>query len=101
MLFDKLDSAPELYTISKWGYRTSEGPEWVEDQRTVRVDPDNLPTVLTDCGWEESPLAVVLGHEFAHAATGIEDEGPGRMSNVNLNENLIRSQMGLPARRRY
>ena len=39
-------------------------------------------------------LQRIFAHELGHAAMGNLDNGPGRMNNVNWNENLVMRQLG-------
>jgi hypothetical protein len=39
-------------------------------------------------------LRRIFAHELGHAAMGNRDNGPGRMNNVNWNENVIMRQLG-------
>jgi len=36
----------------------------------------------------------IIAHELGHAAMGTRDDGPGRMNNVNANENVVMRQLG-------
>jgi hypothetical protein len=38
--------------------------------------------------------ARILAHELGHAAMGAKDNGPGKMNNVNANENVVMRQLG-------
>ena len=67
----------------------------------ISVGPNFHPYVSTQCGPEQASTAIMLGHEIGHAATGASDNGPDSMSNVNLNENPIRLELGLPLRTAY
>jgi hypothetical protein len=39
-------------------------------------------------------LERIFAHELGHAAMGNLDNGPGRMNNVNWNENPVMRQLG-------
>jgi hypothetical protein len=39
-------------------------------------------------------LERIFAHELGHAAMGNLDNGPGRMNNVNWNENTVMRQLG-------
>ena len=39
-------------------------------------------------------LERIFAHELGHAAMGNRDNGPGRMNNVNWNENPVMRQLG-------
>ena len=67
---------------------------------TVYMDPNNGPTIPEATGLEPPALEIVLGHELGHA-TGTHDDGPGKMNNVNLNENPLRAELGYPLRTEY
>ncbi len=67
---------------------------------TVYVDPCNRLKLPTTNGMQPTDLEIVLGHELGHAR-GQRDDGPGRMNNVNVNENPVRRDLGYPARTSY
>ena len=67
---------------------------------TVYVDPCKKVLLPTTKGMKPTPLEVVLGHELGHAR-GTHDDGPGKMNNVNRNENPIRRDLGYPPRTSY
>jgi RHS repeat-associated protein len=67
---------------------------------TVYVDPCNRIMLRTTNGLQPTDLAIVLAHELGHAR-GWTDDGPGRMTNVNVNENRVRSDLGYPQRTTY
>jgi RHS repeat-associated protein len=101
-LIDDLVMSPFDYTITN---NRNGDAYFSPSTRTISVDPNFHPDTLVDTGLipslQPAPTAAILGHEIGHAATGIKDTGPGRMDNVNANENPIRQQLGLPPRLAY
>jgi hypothetical protein len=67
----------------------------------IYIDPEFHPNTATTAGRKDASTERVLAHEIGHAATGIEDTGPGRMDNVIANENPIVTELGLGARIYY
>ncbi|HTM39199.1 MAG TPA: RHS repeat-associated core domain-containing protein [Terriglobales bacterium] len=101
-LINTLENSPTLYLITNLQDGTS---FYDPNTNIISVDPNFHPEVAVDngktCSVERAPTNAVLGHEIGHAATGIHDDGPGNMNNVNANENQIRRQLGLPLRLSY
>jgi hypothetical protein len=98
-----LENSPLLYTITNNPLVPNDAYYDYPYSTLISVDPNFHPDISVNsaCGRERSSTAVILAHEIAHAATGVLDKGPGRMSNVNWNENMIRPQLGLPLRTAY
>jgi len=70
---------------------------------TISIDPNFHPPTSVDtgnnaCTSQPAPTDAIMGHEIGHAATGVQDDGPGDMNNVDQNENPIRQQLGEPPR---
>ena len=61
----------------------------------IFLDPNYHPEIETSAGWQQASLQRVIAHELGHTL-GTDDDGPGRMNNVNLNENPIATQLGEP-----
>ncbi|MBI4744936.1 MAG: hypothetical protein HY776_09020 [Actinobacteria bacterium] len=59
------------------------------------------PYTETTAGLQPASTEAILGHKIGHVATGVGDEGQGRMNNVNQNENPIRRELGEPERTAY
>lgn len=94
-----LERLPETYTITT---AESAGSAFYEgSKRTVRMDPGFSPLIYTEEGVVRADPVTILGHEIGHAATKIWDDGPGRMNNINKNENPIREQLQMPRRTKY
>jgi RHS repeat-associated protein len=103
---DPLEKSPDLYLIkpiTQDAYYCPAGstsPVCIGEDRTVFIDPFNNIFLPTTAGMQETPKAVVLGHELGHAR-GERDNGPGAMNNVNRFENPLRRALGLPERTDY
>ena len=67
----------------------------------INIDPSAHPMIRTTAGKIPATTARIIGHEFGHAVFGISDADPGRMNNVNLNENPIMLELGEPVRTHY
>lgn len=94
-----LEQFPETYTITT---TDAEGTAFYEgSRRTIRIDPGFSPLIHTEKGIMRADPVTILGHEIGHAATKIWDDGPGKMNNINKNENPIREQLRLPRRTKY
>jgi len=65
----------------------------------INIDPTYHPEIQTSQGRQLASTQRIIAHELGHAVTGIHDDGPGRMNNVNQNENPIATQLGEPYRR--
>jgi len=97
-LFDRMDLDKATYKIVE-GNR---GEAYYDPAtKTIVVDPNFHPSIDTTNGPYSSPTDRILGHEMGHAATGVGDTGPGRMNNVNMNENPIAIELGEPPRTKY
>jgi hypothetical protein len=59
------------------------------------IDPTYHPLLEMNIGWIPASLQRAIGHELGHTL-GTDDDGPGQMNNVNLNENPIATQLGEP-----
>jgi hypothetical protein len=94
-----LEQRPETYTITT---TDAGGSAFYEGSRkTIRIDPGFSPLIYTEQGIMRADPVTILGHEIGHAATKTWDDGPGRMNNINKNENPIREQLNLPRRTKY
>jgi RHS repeat-associated protein len=108
LMCDALEKSPDLYQIkpiTNDAFYCPPGagatdPVCVGEDRTAFVDPFNNIFLPTTAGMQETPKAVVLGHELGHAR-GELDDGPGAMNNVNRFENPVRRALGLPERTDY
>ncbi|MDP3019170.1 MAG: RHS repeat-associated core domain-containing protein, partial [Methylococcaceae bacterium] len=105
-LCEILENSPDTYLITnKFPYKIPgfkpDKAFYHEVSKTIIVDPTYHPRLTTNEGPQRAPTESILGHEIGHAATGIEDDGPNRMNNVNANENPIRQELGLPSRTNY
>ncbi|WP_305888622.1 RHS repeat-associated core domain-containing protein [Methylomonas subterranea] len=105
-LCETLENSPDTYLITnKFPYKIPgfkpDKTFYHEVSKTITVDPTYHPRVNTTEGSQPAPTESILGHEIGHAATGIEDDGPNRMNNVNANKNPIRQELGLPSRTKY
>lgn len=103
-LCEKLEKSPDKYTITNktnnpfiGDVRATYSPYF----KTIVVDPNFHPRLNTEAGTQPAATEINLGHELGHAATGIEDTGPGNMDNVNANENPIRQELHYPNRTTY
>jgi hypothetical protein len=67
----------------------------------IALDPFAYREVATLAGWKQASLERLLAHEMGHAATNVHDSGPGKMDNVNLNENPVVRELGLRERTAY
>jgi RHS repeat-associated protein len=65
----------------------------------INIDPTYHPEIQTSQGPQNASTLRIIAHELGHAVTGTHDDGPGRMNNVNANENPIATQSGEPYRR--
>jgi hypothetical protein len=59
------------------------------------IDPNCHPQVDMNIGQVPASLERAIAHELGHTL-GTGDDGPGKMNNVNLNENPISTQLGEP-----
>jgi RHS repeat-associated protein len=84
-LLKKLHNDPQIYLIH--GKAGQYGPAY-QLGRDVFVDPCFQPMIQTDKGLKPASTTRILAHELGHL-TGIKDDGPGRMNNVNTWENPI------------
>jgi RHS repeat-associated protein len=94
----KLEDSPNYYFITP-NTPAGHSAEW-DRKDTIYLDPNYHPSVETTMGPQEAQTPAILGHELGHAA-GAEDNGPGKMNNINQNENPIREELGYPARTRF
>ena len=67
----------------------------------IFIDPNRLPTVMTDDGPKRASTARILGHELGHTVMKDRDDGPNKMNNINKNENPIVVELGESPRTRY
>ncbi|MEI2456428.1 RHS repeat-associated core domain-containing protein [Lysobacter firmicutimachus] len=101
-----LEKSPLIYEIRAVHHDAyyclpgNNAPKCHGNERTIYIDPNNNLKLPTANGLQVAPKAVVLGHEFGHAA-GTLDDGPNQMNNVINHENKIRQQLNLPARTSY
>jgi len=81
--------SPKVIVLNCHGVNESDlgGPE-------VDIDPTSHPTIMTTNGTLPATTHRILPHELGHAVTGTDDTGPGRLDNVNQNENPISRQLG-------
>jgi hypothetical protein len=59
------------------------------------IDPNYHPQLDMNIGPAPASLEWAIAHELGHTL-GTRDDGPGKMNNVNLNENPISTQLGEP-----
>ena len=80
----------------------SKDPRCHGKRNAVFIDAHNSIMLRTTCGYQPTPLSVIIGHELGHA-DGTDDDGIDglKMNNVNKNENPIRRELGLPERTQY
>jgi RHS repeat-associated protein len=64
-------------------------------------DPMAKPLMNTTLGLQPASLEAQMAHELGHLATKVRDTGPGRMDNINMNENPVRKALGEPLRVTY
>jgi hypothetical protein len=106
LLCDALEKSPDLYLIKPitqdafYCPAGSTAAVCAGEDRTVFIDPFNNIHLPTTAGMQETPKAVVLGHELGHAR-GERDDGPDAMNNVKRFENPVRRALGLPERTDY
>jgi hypothetical protein len=67
----------------------------------VYIDPSFHPVIQTTSGPIPATTQRIIAHELGHAVFSMADTGPGRMINVNINENPIMNSLGQPSRTRY
>ena len=65
------------------------------------IDPTFSPCMYTTAGIVRGSLERGIGHELGHLVFGVGDDGPGRMNNVNQNENPVANDLGQPSRTKY
>jgi len=99
-LISALENSPILYTITN-NPLTPNNAYYDPNNYLISVDPNFHPDISNQCGNEKASTTSILAHEIGHAATGALDNGPDSMSNINLNENPIRLELGLPLRTAY
>jgi RHS repeat-associated protein len=101
-LINKLEASLTPYIITN----DQNGNAYFDPNTSIiSIDPNFHPMTQVDtgnsCAVQPAPTDAILGHELGHAATRINDDGPGKMNNVNANENPIRRQLGIPIRLTY
>ncbi|WP_250624910.1 RHS repeat-associated core domain-containing protein [Pinirhizobacter soli] len=64
-------------------------------------DPTAKPLMNTTLGLQPASLEAQMAHELGHLSTKVRDIGPGRMDNINMNENPVRKALGEPLRVTY
>jgi hypothetical protein len=65
------------------------------------VDPDSHVPIPTANGRIFASLTRIIAHELGHSLMCDDDDGPGRMNNVNKNENPVVNALGQPSRTSY
>lgn len=68
---------------------------------TINIRDANNHYLETTKGWLKGQRVPILAHELGHVFSRINDEGPEKILNVNLNENPIRKELGYPLRTQY
>jgi RHS repeat-associated protein len=68
---------------------------------SVNVEPRDHPCIQTTAGRQPASTQRIIAHELGHAVTGTDDDGPGRLNNINQNENPIMNALGQPSRTSY
>jgi hypothetical protein len=67
----------------------------------VHININQKSIIYTSKGAMPQDPRATVAHELGHVTTGILDDGPRNMNNVNANENPVRLQLGLPKRIKY
>ncbi|AYQ56154.1 hypothetical protein MS2017_0409 [Bathymodiolus thermophilus thioautotrophic gill symbiont] len=68
---------------------------------TIYIDLNFHPKISTDSGGIPATTRRILSHELGHSVFGALDDGINRMNNINLNENPIMNELGMPLRLEY
>jgi hypothetical protein len=101
-ILESLENSSTLYTITDI-YSGISPARTFRDINTINVNPSFHPIMRTggsSCGAAGASTAIILGHELGHLM-GADDDGPGKMNNVNQYENPIGAELGLPPRTAY
>ena len=93
-LLQQLHNDPKTFLIH--------GDPYLPDRRACRprgtddvyVDPTFHPRIQTNQGIKYASTLRILAHELGHLA-GVQDDGQGRMNNVNTWENPITAFRGV------
>ena len=65
------------------------------------IDPRFKPPIYTTDGVVRVDLERLVAHELGHIVTGAQDDGRGRMNNINQNGDPIMNRLGEPSRTSY
>jgi len=84
-LIERLENSCEKYTIH--AYAGPHGPAY-RNGNDVYIDPSYHPEIETTVGIKNASTERILAHELGHF-TGMKDDGPNSMNNVNGWENPI------------
>jgi len=68
---------------------------------TIYIDLNFHPKISTDSGSIPATTRRILSYELGHSVFGALDDGINRMNNINLNENPIMNELGMPLRLEY
>jgi RHS repeat-associated protein len=95
-----LEQSPDTYYITDSDPYNLHGDYYHRKSKTANVDPNYHPLLPTTNGPQPVSTEAALAHELGHGL-GPRDDGPGRMNNVNQNENPVRGALGEPLRTGY
>lgn len=92
-----MENSPDTYTFVP---NNNKDDHYDPSTKTITIDPNFNPPVMTFHGKVPASVPAVLGHEMGHA-TGTGDTGPNRMDNVRKNENPVRQGLKEDIRIQY